>query len=58
MENYNQPFVGALRDFDDLRDLSDYDFMSDGFTAPTDDDSKRKLAYRFRVASQKYAQVC
>ncbi|XP_078438311.1 eyes absent-like protein isoform X2 [Wolffia australiana] len=56
IENYNEPFIGALREYDDLRDLSDYEFMSDGFTAPYDDDNKRKLAYRLRLASQKYEQ--
>ncbi|CAA6669689.1 unnamed protein product [Spirodela intermedia] len=56
VENYNEPFITALRDYDDLQDLSDYDFKSDGFTAPFDDDNKRKLAYRFRTIAQKYEQ--
>lgn len=57
VENYNEPFITALRDYDDLRDLSDYDFKSDGFTSPFDDGNKRKLAYRFRTIAQKYEQV-
>ncbi|XP_077244940.1 protein phosphatase EYA-like [Tasmannia lanceolata] len=56
IENYNEPFLGALSDYDDGRDLSNYDFNNDGFSAPYDDPNKRKLAYRHRLIAQKYAQ--
>ncbi|XP_077237032.1 protein phosphatase EYA-like [Tasmannia lanceolata] len=56
IEHYNEPFLGSLSDYDDGRDLSDYHFSSDGFSAPYDDANKRKLAYRHRVIAQKYAQ--
>ncbi|XP_058085929.1 eyes absent homolog isoform X1 [Magnolia sinica] len=56
IENYNQPFLDVLREYDDGKDLSDYDFSKDGFCPPYDDPNKRKLAYRHRVIAQKYAQ--
>ncbi|GAB4834718.1 hypothetical protein Ancab_032981 [Ancistrocladus abbreviatus] len=56
IEKYNQPFLDALRKYDDGQDLSDYDFNQDGFGPPHDDLNKRKLAYRHRIISQKYKQ--
>lgn len=56
IENYNEPFLDALKEYDDGRDLSDYDFSSDGFGPPCDDPNKRKLAYRHRIIAEKYAQ--
>jgi hypothetical protein len=56
-EDYNEPFLDALSEFDDGQDLSDYDFSKDGFGPPYDDPNKRKLSYRHRVIAQKYAQV-
>uniref|UniRef100_A0A1D1XCV1 protein-tyrosine-phosphatase n=1 Tax=Anthurium amnicola TaxID=1678845 RepID=A0A1D1XCV1_9ARAE len=56
IENYNEPFLDAVSDYDDGRDLSDYDFCNDGFSVPYDDANKRKLAYRHRIIAQKYAQ--
>lgn len=57
IENYNKPFLDALVRYDDGRDLSDYDFNQDGFGPPSDDDNKRKLAYRHRDIAEKYEKV-
>ncbi|KAK4260258.1 hypothetical protein QN277_003400 [Acacia crassicarpa] len=54
IENYNKPFLDIMSQYDDGRDLSDYDFNQDGLGPPHDDDNKRKLAYRHRVIAQKY----
>ncbi|KAG5154661.1 hypothetical protein JHK82_012630 [Glycine max] len=56
IENYNKPFLDALAQYDDGRDLSDYDFNEDELVSPHDDANKRKLAYRHRVIAQKYLQ--
>ncbi|XP_015866001.3 eyes absent homolog [Ziziphus jujuba] len=56
IENYNKPFLGALSQYDDGRDLSEYDFNHDGFGPPYDDASKTKLAYRHRVIAHNYKQ--
>lgn len=57
VENYNSPSLDALSEFDDGRDLKDYDFANDNLGAPSDVINKRKLAYRYRVVSEKYQQV-
>lgn len=57
IENYNKPFLGALSQYDDGRDLSEYDFNHDGFGPPYDDANKTKLAYRHRVIAHNYKQV-
>lgn len=57
IENYNEPFLDALSQYDDGRDLSNYDFSQDGFSSPNDEPNKTKLAYRHRVIAQKYRQV-
>ncbi|KAL6008493.1 hypothetical protein ACLOJK_034005 [Asimina triloba] len=57
IENYNEPFLDALREYDDGKDLSEYDFSKDGFGPPIDEPNKRKLAYRHRVIAQKYIQI-
>uniref|UniRef100_A0A5B6Z367 protein-tyrosine-phosphatase n=1 Tax=Davidia involucrata TaxID=16924 RepID=A0A5B6Z367_DAVIN len=54
IENCNNPSLDALSQYDDGRDLSDYDFNLDGFSSSYDDINKRKLAYRHRVIAQKY----
>ncbi|KAM7493965.1 hypothetical protein LguiB_028574 [Lonicera macranthoides] len=54
IENCNKPFLDALSQYDDGRDLSDYDFSEDGFGPLNDDINKRKLAYRHRIIAQKY----
>lgn len=54
IENYNKPFLDALLQYDDGKDLSGYKFDQDGFGPPHDDDNKRKLAYRHRYIAQKY----
>nr|CAD1831055.1 unnamed protein product [Ananas comosus var. bracteatus] len=56
IENYNEPFLNSLTEYDDGRDLSNYDFENDGFTSPFDDSNKRKLAYRHRSIAEKYAK--
>lgn len=56
IENYNEPFLSSLSQYDDGQDLSNYDFNQDGFGPPKDDANKRKLAYRHRVIAQKYEQ--
>ncbi|KAJ7952666.1 Plant intracellular Ras-group-related LRR protein [Quillaja saponaria] len=42
IENYNKPFLDALSQYDDGRDLSDYDFNQDGLDSPHDDANKKK----------------
>lgn len=56
IEDYNEPFLDALSEYDDGRDLSKYNF-NDGFGFPYDDWNKRKLAYRHRSIAEKYSQV-
>ncbi|KAA0053053.1 eyes absent-like protein 2 [Cucumis melo var. makuwa] len=56
IENYNQPFLDALNEYDDGRDLSNYDFDQDGFGPPCDDVNKRKLAFRQRAITNKYRE--
>lgn len=57
IENYNEPFLSGLREYDDGKDLADYDFSKDDFTSPYDDANKRKLAYRHRAIAEKYSKV-
>lgn len=57
IEKNNEPFLDSLIEYDDGRDLSDYDFKNDGFSFPYDDSNKRKLAYRHRSIAEKYSQV-
>ncbi|XP_006294519.2 eyes absent homolog 4 [Capsella rubella] len=54
VEECNEPFLDSLRQYDDGKDLSGYDFKQDDFTTPTDDLNKRRLAYRHRAAAHKY----
>ncbi|KAL1300265.1 hypothetical protein HN51_044946 [Arachis hypogaea] len=54
--NYHTPFLDALAQYDDGRDLSNYDFNHDELSPPDDDANKRKLAYRHRVIAQNYLQ--
>ncbi|XP_042388652.1 eyes absent homolog isoform X3 [Zingiber officinale] len=56
IEKNNEPFLDSLIEYDDGRDLSDYDFKNDGFSFPYDDSNKRKLAYRHRLIAEKYSQ--
>ncbi|KAJ8434194.1 hypothetical protein Cgig2_004665 [Carnegiea gigantea] len=56
IENYNQPIVHALSQYDDGCDLSSYDFSQDSISAPSDNLNKRKLAYRHRIIAHKYKQ--
>ncbi|KAJ4868701.1 EYES ABSENT-like protein [Raphanus sativus] len=54
VEDCNEAFIDSLREYDDGKDLSRYDFKQDGFTSPTDDLNKRKLAYRHRAVARRY----
>ncbi|CAE6030635.1 unnamed protein product [Arabidopsis arenosa] len=54
IEECNEPFLDSLRQYDDGKDLSLYDFKQDDFSTPTDDLNKRKLAYRHRAVAHKY----
>ncbi|KAF9689686.1 hypothetical protein SADUNF_Sadunf01G0118100 [Salix dunnii] len=56
IENHNKPFLDAMSQYDDGLDLSNYDFNQDGFSPPSDDVNKRKLAYRHRTIANKYKQ--
>ncbi|XP_026406672.1 eyes absent homolog [Papaver somniferum] len=56
IENYNKPLLDSLREYDDGKDLSDYDFSKDGVSSPHDDLNKKKLAYRHRIIGHKYEQ--
>ncbi|KAJ6946835.1 hypothetical protein NC651_001510 [Populus alba x Populus x berolinensis] len=56
IENYNKPFLDAMSQYDDGLDLSNYDFNQDGFSPPSDDVNKKKLAYRHRAIANKYKQ--
>lgn len=57
IENCNKPFLDALSQYDDGRDLSDYNFTEDEFGSSLDDINNRKLAYRHRLVAQKYKKV-
>ena len=57
IENYNQPYLSCLHEYDDGKDLTKYDFEADCFSSPFDDVNKRKLAYRHRAIGDKYAKV-
>ena len=50
MENFDQTTSTALQHWDDHEDLSTYDFSADSMQAPNNNDDKRKLAYRYRLA--------
>ncbi|KAI3457216.1 hypothetical protein Pfo_013879 [Paulownia fortunei] len=54
IENFNQPYLDVLNQYDDGLDLSDYNFSQDGFGLPLDALNKCKLAYRHRVIAEKY----
>lgn len=56
IENYNEPYLNALNEYDDGRDLTSYDFEADCFSSPYDDANKKKLAYRHRAIGEKYAK--
>jgi len=57
IEDYNEPFLSFLSDYDDGKDLSECDFNNDGLNFPYDDSNKRKLAYRHRAIANKYTKV-
>ncbi|CAM0912442.1 unnamed protein product [Alopecurus aequalis] len=56
IENYNEPYLNALYEYDDGKNLTKYDFEADCFSSPYDDVNKRKLAYRQRAIGEKYAK--
>lgn len=57
VEDYNEPNLMSLQDFDDGVDLSIYDFEADHLTVPVDAANKRKLAYRHRYIADLYSKV-
>ncbi|CAD5320423.1 unnamed protein product [Arabidopsis thaliana] len=57
VEECNEPFLDSLRQYDDGKDLSRYEFKQDDFSTPTDDLNKRKLAYRHRAVAERYEKV-
>uniref|UniRef100_M1BH93 protein-tyrosine-phosphatase n=1 Tax=Solanum tuberosum TaxID=4113 RepID=M1BH93_SOLTU len=54
VENCNMPYLDVLKQYDDGRDLTEYDFNKDGFGPPSDDLNKKRLAYRHRAVAHKY----
>ncbi|CAI9095411.1 OLC1v1031362C1 [Oldenlandia corymbosa var. corymbosa] len=51
----NEPYLDATADYDNGRDLSNYDFNHDGFgNTPDEEINKIKLAYRHRVIAERY----
>ncbi|KAH9705121.1 Eyes absent-like [Citrus sinensis] len=56
IENNNTPFLDALKQYDDGRDLSDYEFDRDELCPPFDDLSLKKIAYRHRAIAHKYEE--
>lgn len=54
VENYNEPSLLSLQDFDDGADLSQYNFDGDNLTVPVDTANKNKLAYRHRFIGELY----
>ncbi|MCO5581506.1 hypothetical protein L7F22_035391 [Adiantum nelumboides] len=56
VEDYNEPNLEAWKKFDDGRDLSTYDFSSDGLGETKDLANNQKLAYRHRWISELYLQ--
>lgn len=56
VEDFNQPNLDAWKKFDDGRDLSTYDFKSDGLGETKDLINNQKLAYRHRRISELYLQ--
>lgn len=57
VENCNMPYLDVLKQYDDGKDLAEYDFNKDGFGPPSDDLNKKRLAYRHRAVAQKYKKV-
>ncbi|MCO5582360.1 hypothetical protein L7F22_036254 [Adiantum nelumboides] len=56
VEDFNEPNLEAWKKFDDGRDLSTYDFSSDGLGETKDIANNQKLAYRHRWISELYLQ--
>ena len=57
VDNFNEPSLLSLQDFDDRADLSNYNFDGDNLTVPVDSANKKKLAYRHRVVGELYEKV-
>ncbi|KAI5071415.1 hypothetical protein GOP47_0013666 [Adiantum capillus-veneris] len=56
VEDFNEPNLESWKKFDDGRDLSTYDFNSDGLGETKDLANNQKLAYRHRRISELYLQ--
>jgi len=57
VEDWNEPNLMALQDYDDGIDLSSYDFDHDNLGLIPDATNKRKLAYRHRFVGHLYSKV-
>lgn len=57
VENFNEPSLLSLQDFDDAADLRHYNFDADNLTVPVDAANKKKLAYRHRFVGELYEKV-
>jgi len=57
VEDYNEPCLLSLQNFDDAADLSHYNFDSDNLSTPVDAANKKKLAYRHRIVGELYSKV-
>jgi len=57
VEDWNEPNLMALQDYDDGIDLSSYDFDHDNLGLIPDATNKRKLAYRHRFVGDLYSKV-
>jgi EYA(Eyes Absent) family protein len=56
VEDWNEPNLMALQDYDDGIDLSSYDFDHDNLGLIPDATNKRKLAYRHRFVGHLYSK--
>ncbi|KAJ7548477.1 hypothetical protein O6H91_07G013800 [Diphasiastrum complanatum] len=56
VEDYNEPNIAALSQYDDGANLADYNFNADEIRPPFTDSERRKLAYRHRWIKNIYSQ--
>ncbi|KAJ1257579.1 hypothetical protein BS78_10G007200 [Paspalum vaginatum] len=56
MIRYNEPYLNALSEFDDGRDLASFDFEADCFASFYGGVDKRRRVYRLRTIGEKYAK--
>ncbi|CAH8362256.1 unnamed protein product [Eruca vesicaria subsp. sativa] len=53
IEDCNEPFIDSLREYDDGKDLSRYDFKLDEFTSPNDDLNKMIASFTIYDVTRK-----